>query len=99
MKRTFRIRKAKDGLPQPYAVPLRRLAVAGGFVFGLVRWLGFWSHRPAASPHPDPLPQGGEGMARRPEAVLSRPCEPNYLNEAHGLKSWFFTTDHKRIGI
>jgi cytochrome c oxidase subunit 1 len=25
--------------------------------------------------------------------------ELNYLNVAHGPKSWFFTTDHKRIGI
>ena len=25
--------------------------------------------------------------------------ELNYLNVAHGPKSWFFTTDRKRIGI
>src|SRR5947208_4087790 len=25
--------------------------------------------------------------------------ERNYLNESHGLLSWLFTTDHKRIAI
>ena len=25
--------------------------------------------------------------------------EVNYLNVAHGWKSWLFTTDHKRIAI
>ena len=27
------------------------------------------------------------------------PVEKNYLNEKHGLLSWIFTLDHKRIGV
>jgi len=35
-------------------------------------------------------PHGAPGMAA---------TEVNYLNVAHGWKSWLFTTDHKRIAI
>ena len=31
-------------------------------------------------------------------AIAPRP-QLDYLNESHGLGSWLFTTDHKRIGI
>ena len=33
---------------------------------------------------------------RRPEPA---PAPVNYLNDAHGIWSWLFTVDHKRIGI
>ena len=40
-------------------------------------------------------------IARRdqetPQATIDRPDD--YLHAAHTLRSWFFTTDHKRIGI
>ncbi len=32
-----------------------------------------------------------------PRSTLGRP--PDYLHEAHTLRSWFFTTDHKRIAL
>jgi len=32
-----------------------------------------------------------------PRSTLGRPTD--YLHEAHTLRSWFFTTDHKRIGL
>ena len=32
-----------------------------------------------------------------PRATIGRP--PDYLHEAHTLRSWFFTTDHKRIAL
>ena len=32
-----------------------------------------------------------------PRATIGRPDD--YLHEAHTLRSWFFTTDHKRIGL
>lgn len=32
-----------------------------------------------------------------PPATLDRPLD--YLHDAHTLRSWLFTIDHKRIGI
>ena len=32
-----------------------------------------------------------------PRSTIGRPAD--YLHEAHTLRSWFFTTDHKRIGL
>ena len=32
-----------------------------------------------------------------PRSTIGRP--PDYLHEAHTLRSWFFTTDHKRIAL
>ncbi len=32
-----------------------------------------------------------------PHSTIGRP--PDYLHEAHTLRSWFFTTDHKRIAL
>ena len=32
-----------------------------------------------------------------PRSTLGRP--PDYLHDAHTLRSWFFTTDHKRIAL
>ena len=32
-----------------------------------------------------------------PPSTIGRPSD--YLHEAHTLRSWFFTTDHKRIGL
>ncbi len=32
-----------------------------------------------------------------PHATIGRPAD--YLHERHTLRSWFFTTDHKRIGL
>ena len=34
---------------------------------------------------------------RTPDSTIGRP--PDYMHEAHTLRSWFFTTDHKRIGL
>jgi cytochrome c oxidase subunit I len=46
-----------------------------------------------------------DGVASGPKSSLpprsSRrmPAPPNYLNVAHGVKSWLLTVDHKRIGL
>src|SRR5262249_28471210 len=38
---------------------------------------------------------------QRPQGFVPTPARPglNYLNIAYGVRSWLFTTDHKRIGI
>jgi cytochrome c oxidase subunit 1 len=38
-------------------------------------------------------------MSARPAAYGAPPPRNNYLNAAHGLKSWLLTMDHKRIGV
>ena len=46
-----------------------------------------------------PLDNSGEQLmdAPTPRVTLGRPKD--YLHEAHTLRSWFLTTDHKRIAI
>ncbi len=51
-------------------------------------------NQPPASPHQDIYPPTSPG----PLPVSGKP-EENYLSVAHGPKSWFLTTDHKRIGL
>jgi cytochrome c oxidase subunit 1 len=78
--------KRRDDSPIRYS----RLAVAGGLALGLVRLLGFRAHRRAPV-----LPPAKSASVPHFEPA----AQPDYLNEAHGLKSWLLTTDHKRIGI
>src|SRR4051794_33189705 len=57
------------------------------------------SRRSTPLPRP-PWEQAGENMTelQLPPSPYSTP-PPNYLNARHGVWSWLFTRDHKRIAL
>ena len=38
-------------------------------------------------------------MTQLSPASSDKPQSPSFFNSSHGIKSWLFTLDHKRIGI